>query len=105
DDAVFVQCFDARELRRVREELGSRLALIQLVEDGRAWRELLTPEGLRGVARYARGLGPAYGQLARPARSGGWRLTPLRQHARAAGLLLHPYTFRRAGLPVYAEDL
>jgi glycerophosphoryl diester phosphodiesterase len=55
----------------------------------------MTPAGLREVARYAAGIGPdklsiiprdAAGNLLTP--------TPLVHNAHAAGLKLHPYTFR-----------
>jgi glycerophosphoryl diester phosphodiesterase len=106
-DPVFVQCFDAQELRRVREELGSPLPLIQLVEEGPEHAELLSVRGLETLARHAQGLGPALGQLVRAAAGGKrpWETTPLVKQARDAGLLLHPYTFRRRGLPEYAQSL
>jgi len=56
---------------------------------------MLTPLGLREVATYANGIGPekslviprdAQGNLAAP--------TALVTHAHAAGLIVHPYTFR-----------
>ena len=46
-DPVFVQCFDAAELVRVRTELGSALKLIQLVTAEASYAELLTQAGLR----------------------------------------------------------
>jgi glycerophosphoryl diester phosphodiesterase len=105
DDPVFVQCFDSTELQRVRGELSSSLKLVQLVADDAAYRELLTPSGLVQLSQYAQGLGPAYSQLLN---AGGRRaLTPslLMNEAREAGLLLHPYTFRRDRLPDYADGL
>jgi glycerophosphoryl diester phosphodiesterase len=102
-DPAFVQCFDARELVRVRDELGCALPLIQLVEPTPEYAELLTADGLKRVARYAHGLGPSHTQLAR-GESGTMRLTPLVPLARDCGLRLHPYTFRRDELPSYARS-
>jgi glycerophosphoryl diester phosphodiesterase len=104
DHRAFVQCFDPKELRRVREELGCELRLIQLVDGGPEYAELLTPGGLARLARFAYGLGPHHGQLvatdgSRP------RITELPTLARDAGLRVHPYTFRREELPAYAETL
>ena len=66
---------------------------------------LLTAAGLRRVAEYADGLGAHYSQLlsfvgGRPPAS-----SALVAQARAAGLQLHAYTFRRDDLPPYAADL
>jgi len=104
EDPAFVQCFDARELVRVRENFGCALPLIQLVEPTPEYAELLTADGLKRVARYAHGLGPSHTQLAR-GESGRPRLTPLAGLARDCGLRLHPYTFRRDELPSYAQTL
>jgi glycerophosphoryl diester phosphodiesterase len=101
--AVFVQCFDAAELRRVREELGCKLKLVQLVGVEAEYAELVSRAGLARVARYADALGPSLTQLvaideahsvARP--------SDLARDARRAGLELHPYTFRRDELPSWA---
>jgi glycerophosphoryl diester phosphodiesterase len=40
-DAVFVQCFDAQELKRLRQDLGCQLRLIQLVGEN-SWAESAT---------------------------------------------------------------
>ncbi len=103
-DPVFVQCFDVMELRRIRDELGCSLSLIQLVDDSGGYHRLLTRSGLGELAGYAQGLGPAYRQLlGNPAN--GPVPGDLVHHAREAGLLLHPYTFKREGLPEFAPSL
>ncbi len=104
DHAAFVQCFDANELQRVHDELGCGLRLIQLVDSAPAYAELLTPEGLARVTRYAFGLGPSYRQLVAE-EAGRPKITPLTTRARELGLRLHPYTFRREELPGYATTL
>jgi len=100
---VYVQCFDAVELRRVREELECRLKLVQLVGEEPEYAPLVTGEGLARVARYADALGPSYSQLV-AAQSFPLRKSALAEAAKRAGLMLHPYTFRRDDLPPYATD-
>lgn len=100
-DPVFVQCFDAAELRRIREELGTPLPLVQLLGDN-SWREsatdydyLQTAEGLAEVAEYADGCGPWIRQLyTREPIAGEPVTTGFVARAHAAGLVVHPYTFR-----------
>lgn len=109
DDAVFVQCFDPAELHRARTDLRCKLNLVQLVGRDGAGTDLLTRDGLRRTAEFAQGLGPHYSQLVVPAADGHASTpvvaAPVVADARAAGLLLHPYTFRRDDLPPYAPSL
>ncbi|MFE0644186.1 glycerophosphodiester phosphodiesterase [Streptomyces sp. NPDC058877] len=63
--------------------------------DPRTVADLVTPEGLRWIASYAKGIGPTL-DLVIPKDSGG-RLgapTTLVRDAHAEGLILHPYTHR-----------
>ena len=105
-DAIYLQCFDATELRRIRHDLGSRLKLVQLIgEDD--WGEaptrfsaLRTPEGLRELARTVDGIGPWVNQLYGTSLGGdAIRPTDLVAEAHAQGLAVHPYTLRRDALP------
>jgi glycerophosphoryl diester phosphodiesterase len=103
---VFLQCFDAAELRRIRTELGCRLELVQLVSPGKDHAHLLEERGLAEVATYANALGPSYDQLLTSGeRSAEPRPSQLADAARRAGLRLHPYTFRRDVLPPFAANL
>lgn len=104
DSAAFVQCFDSAELQRVRAELHCELELVQLVGRGAEHAGLLSADGLRRVAEYANAIGPHYSQLL-DVTSGAPRPSALVAHAHAAGLGIHPYTFRRDDLPEYAGDL
>jgi len=97
-DALFLQCFDAEELQRVRVELGRDLRLIQLLGD-ESW--LGAPEaGLDRIATYADGIGVSFPYLfherlpARTATESG-----LTRAAHARGLLVHAYTYRDDDLP------
>lgn len=101
DDAVWLQCFDAAELERARSDLGSELRQVQLLaenagdEAGTDYAFLETPGGLRQVASYADGIGPWLGQLYTLADIDGHPVsTGLVSAAHAAGLVVHPYTFR-----------
>jgi glycerophosphoryl diester phosphodiesterase len=102
-DPVYLQCFDAAELRRVREELESDLKLIQLIgagaEEGTDYDQLKTAAGLRQTAQYADGIGPALDLLYSLADIDGHAVsTGLVSAAHAAGLAVHPYTFRADAL-------
>ena len=98
-DSVFVQCFDAAALRRLRTELKTELRLVQLIGTGEEQASLLTPDGLREVAAYAQGIGPSLRLLTRPGADGRPELTTLVRDAHALGLLVHPYTVRADSLP------
>ena len=104
-DPVFFQCFDPAELRRVRTELGSKLKLIQLIDEnnpydpGIDYTAMLTAEGLQNVASYADGIGPWVNHLFQQADDGGSRKsTGIVQQAQANGLAVHPWTFRADSL-------
>ncbi len=105
-DAVFVQCFDAAELKRLRHELNCPLRLIQLLGEN-SWQEsatdydqLKTAEGLTELARVVDGVGPWIDQLYTLADIDGQPVsTGLVRMAHDAGLQVHPYTFRADALP------
>lgn len=109
EDRVYIQCFEPDTLKRLRDEIGTRIPLIQLIgeNDGRSPEDLpvdfepmRTPEGLAAVAAYARGIGPWIGQIHQGLDgTGSHQTTRLVADAHAAGLLVHPYTFRRDALP------
>jgi glycerophosphoryl diester phosphodiesterase len=100
-DPVYLQCFDARELHRIRRDLGSELKLVQLIgdsddgADGTDYERLRTAQGLHEAAGYAAAIGPSLGQLYTLAEIDGHPVsTGLVTAAHAAGLAVHPYTFR-----------
>jgi glycerophosphoryl diester phosphodiesterase len=104
EDAMILQCFEFDEVKRLRAELGYRGRLVQLLGDDASGRKLCAPEGLAEVARYADGIGPALSLIVTANPSGGYRVSDLVSRAHAAGLLVHPYTFRADQLPAYAES-
>lgn len=107
NDAVFVQCFDAVETRRMREQLKTRLKLVQLLGDKR-WDETSTDydrlraeKELRSIAEYANGIGPSLSHVANE-KTG--KATALIRMAHEHRLVVHPYTIRSDSLPKYAKS-
>ena len=107
DDPFYVQCFDWNETQRIRNELGFKGKLIQLIAEN-AWGEspnvdfdyLRTTEGLAGVAKIADGIGPWIPQVV----DNSGKKTTLVENAHKADLDLHPYTLRADALPAWAES-
>jgi len=99
---VFVQSFETGNLRALDRVL--KVPLVQLlaaktgrpVGDPRTYAELATPAGLADVATYADGVGPSKDYIV-PRKTDGSSGTPTSfvDDAHDAGLLVHPYTFRR----------
>lgn len=106
-DRVYLQCFDPPTLQYLKHTLQTSLPLIQLIGDN-SWGEdggtdydyLRTDQGLADISRYAEGIGPWLMQIytGRDA-NGNATLTDLVARAHHAGLLVHPFTFRRDALP------
>lgn len=89
---VFLQSFESASLAKLADAGLPRVFLLGTEEH---WRPFLTPEGLAGVADFAEAVGPAK-DLVIP-RDGEGALgepTSLVDDAHAAGLLVHPWTFR-----------
>jgi glycerophosphoryl diester phosphodiesterase len=111
EDPVFVQCFDAAELRRIRTELGCPLRLVQLIGDN-SWGEsdtdyaaLQTPEGIAQLAETADAIGPWLQQLYELEKIDGVPVpTTLCRMAHERHLAVHPYTFRADDLPAGFAD-
>jgi glycerophosphoryl diester phosphodiesterase len=113
DANVWVQSFEVANLIRLRSML--RVHLVQLLSatgapydyvatgKQRTYAELVTPAGLREIARYADVIGPDKNQIV-PRDAAGALMSPTRlvQDAHRAGLDVVPYTFRKenAFLPI-----
>jgi glycerophosphoryl diester phosphodiesterase len=102
---VFIQSFEVGNLQRLRKK--TKLPMVQLVEasgapydfvasgDSRTYADIVSPAGLEKVAEYANAIGPNK-NLVIPRREDGLLGAPtsLVAHAHAAGLGVHPWTFR-----------
>jgi glycerophosphoryl diester phosphodiesterase len=102
---VFIQSFEVANLKRLRTR--TRLPMVQLIEavgapydftavgDPRAYADLIQPAGLAGIAAYANAIGPNKSLvIARTPDGALGPATALVAHAHAAGLKVHPWTFR-----------
>lgn len=125
-DKIFLQCFDADELQRIKHELepkmGMNLNLVQLIAytdwhetqqkqaDGTwvnySYDWMLKPGAMQRIAQYADGIGPDYHMLvADDASPGHVRLTGMVTEAHASRLQVHPYTVRADQLPPYVSSV
>lgn len=106
DAAVFIQSFEVGNLKELRAMAGYRL--VQLVSapseapydalaagSGLTYADMITPHGLREIARYADVVAP-YKTIVIPRDAAGELGAPTRlvQDARAAGLAVHVWTMR-----------
>lgn len=111
-DPIYLQCFDAAEVVRIRRELGCQLNMVQLLA-ANSWGEsdtdydtLMTADGLSTLADTVEGIGPWLGHLVDVAGVDGMPVsTGLVSRAHEAGLVVHPYTFRADQLPPGFETM
>lgn len=101
-DACILQCFDAKELQRIRQELDCDLFLTQLLEFPQSL------DDLERYASYADAIGPSIEQLIM--QSVGKSLQEKKefiQRAHKLNLKVHAYTFRQDEHPNFEnfEDL
>lgn len=107
-DRVYIQSFEVSNLKKLRRL--TRIPLVQLLWlEGRpydveaaggslTYDQMATAEGLREIARYADGVGPEKYHFLLPLDAAGnldpANATEFVRNAHAAGLKVHPYTFR-----------
>jgi glycerophosphoryl diester phosphodiesterase len=103
---VFIQSFEVANLKELNRKTD--LPLVQLIDetgkpfdfvvagDPRTYDDLVTPAGLAEIATYADGIGPSKNRIV-PRDSAGnlQQPTTLVRDAHRAGLVVHPWTFRR----------
>jgi glycerophosphoryl diester phosphodiesterase len=112
---VFVQSFEVSNLKALNGVL--RVPIVQLLDAKNlrpadvvkaggttTYGDMATPQGLRDIAKYADGVGPSKDYIV-PRDAGGNSLAPTSfvTDAHAAGLVVHPYTFRRENQFLPAE--
>ncbi|WP_372793926.1 glycerophosphodiester phosphodiesterase [Lutibacter sp.] len=89
NDHCILQCFNAKELKRIRNEFKSELFLVQLIEFEE--EELRLEE----FAKYADGIGPWIQQIIKgKGVNGKWLISDLVINAHKNNLKVHAYTFR-----------
>ncbi|UFQ97505.1 glycerophosphodiester phosphodiesterase [Pseudomonas wenzhouensis] len=102
---VYIQSFEVDNLQKLSKLTAIRLVQLLWVEgqpydqqvlgSGLGYQQMITPEGLKNIARYASGIGPEKGMIIpRDAAGNLTEPTSLVRDAHAAGLKVHPYTFR-----------
>lgn len=108
-DAAIIQSFEVGNLKALRAMTGLRL--IQLADAGHpaddaatSYDAMMTPAGLRAIAIYADGIGPSKERIVPRDAAGRSRgATTLVADAHAAGLVVHPWTFRAENYFLPAE--
>lgn len=101
---VYIQSFEVNNLKKLKEM--TQLRLLQLFDgnsmspfdqtgSGLTYGQMATPEGLRDVAKYAYAVGPDKSYIIpRDENNNLGNATTFVSDAHAAGLKVHPYTFR-----------
>jgi len=93
---IYLQCFDAETLSRIRQRIGPVLPIIQLLSSSTKVDTKL----LQDIAGYANGIGPSMKLImcgTQP--DGSYDLSGLVSSAQSLGLEVHPYTFRIDQMP------
>ena len=114
DAPLFLQAFETDILKQVRKLSKVRTVLLMdeagapadfvAAGSSRKFADLATPAGLKEVAAYADGIGPAKAMIV-PRDAAGRSLAPTKlvADAHAAGLVVHPWTFRPENVFLPAE--
>ena len=110
-DKVFVQTFSFAELEVIKNDIlpeaGIDINLIQLIGSESSYPWMFEDDGMNTLAELADGIGPEKGLvISRSSSRGNLEISPLVDRAHAAGLQVHPYTYRMdpGQVPSYAED-
>lgn len=110
-DLAYVQCFDVKETKRIRQELHCQLRLVQLL-GANNWKRVGTDfdrgelaKSMREISAYAQGIGPRMSDVVWGRQADGQViLTSLVEVAHQHGLFVHPYTLRADDLPEYTNS-
>jgi len=111
EDKVFLQTFSFAELEIIKNDIlpaaGIDINLIQLIGGESSYPWMFEADGMSTLAEFADGIGPEKGLvISRSSTRGNLEIRPLVERAHAAGLQVHPYTYRLdpGQVPAYAED-
>ena len=105
DAPVFIQSFEVANLKAMRKLTDVRMVQLlaargqpedfRLAGSSQSYADLASPGGLKQIALYANGIGPEKSMvIGRTAQGALGQPSALVRQAKAAGLLVHPYTFR-----------
>ena len=91
DAKMWVQCFEPKPLKTLRQELGCPLRMLQLVASSKIQDALVTEKGLDEIATYANAVGPNKERITGNPEIVKW--------AHARGLDVHIYTLHADAIP------
>ena len=110
-DKVFLQTFSFEELQIIHDEIlpaeGVDLNLVQLIGGVSSYPWMFEADGMEKLSAYADGVGPEKGLVvARSSKKTNIDVTEFVSRAHAAGMEVHPYTYRLdpGQVPEYAES-
>jgi glycerophosphoryl diester phosphodiesterase len=108
---VFLQTFSFDELKIIHDEIlpaaGIELNLVMLLGDTDSYPWMFEENGMTQLAQFADGVGPAHTMVvSEDSTAGNIKITDLVANAHAAGMQVHPYTYRKdpGQVPAYAKD-
>lgn len=96
DAPVFIQSFEVNNLKALKQLTQVKQIQLMAAEGGPAdaaqpsYKAMATPDGLKAIAAYASGVGPQKDMVV----AGDGTVSTLVADAHAAGLKVHPWTFR-----------
>lgn len=110
-DKVFLQTFSFEELRIIHEEIfpaeGIDLNLVQLIDGVSSNPWMFEEDGMDKLSAFADGIGPEKGLVvSRDSQKINIEVSDLVSRAHAAGMQVHPYTYRLdpGQVPTYADS-
>jgi glycerophosphoryl diester phosphodiesterase len=110
-DKIFLQTFSFEELQIIREQIlpaeGIELNLVQLIGDVSSYPWMFEEDGMEKLSAFADGVGPDKGLVvSRSSQKTNLQVTEFVGRAHAAGMQVHPYTYRLdpGQVPAYADS-
>ncbi|PCI75812.1 MAG: glycerophosphodiester phosphodiesterase [SAR86 cluster bacterium] len=110
-DKVFLQTFSFEELKIIHDEIlpavGIDINLVQLIDRVSSNPWMFEEDGMNKLSTFADGIGPDKGLVvSRDSQKANIQVSDLVTRAHAAGLQVHPYTYRLdpGQVPAYADS-